>query len=75
MVNREGFLIMPPMRRQNKQFDPNQRLQQLKIAVQRIHVERAIERLRRFGILRFVRHGTYKHFNKVMYKSVNLLDV
>ena len=42
VLNREGFLIMPPIRRQNRQFNPAQRLTQLKIAIQRIHVERAI---------------------------------
>ena len=32
----------------------------------RVHVERSIERLRRFGIMKFIRHTMYKHFNKVL---------
>ena len=32
----------------------------------RIHVERAIERLRRFGVMKYVRHDMQKHFNKLV---------
>ena len=51
---------MPPLKRGNQQLEVEQRKAQLKIAIQRIHVERALERIRRFGVMRFVRHDMYK---------------
>ena len=32
----------------------------------RVHVERGIERLRRFGVMKFVRHDMQRHFNKLL---------
>ena len=32
----------------------------------RVHVERAIERLRQFGVLKFVRRDMQPHFNKLL---------
>ena len=66
LVRQGCFLIMPPFMRQGRQLEPKQRKENRDIAKERIHVERAIERLRRFEVMRFMSHHMYKHFNKLI---------
>ena len=55
-VNRKGaFLVTPPFKsKTNIQFTPAQSERAYEIASVRIHVERSIERLKRFEILKFL---------------------
>ena len=57
---------MPPLRVQKRQLNPEQRKENLKVAVDRVHVERGIERLRRFKIMKFMSHHMYRHCNKLL---------
>ena len=66
VLNRGGFFVMPPIIRQNRQLNQKERKENLKTARKRVHVERGIERLRRFDIMKFLRHTQYKHFNKIL---------
>ena len=57
---------MPPFIRQKRQLNPAERREQLVVARDRVHVERAFERLRRFEVMKFVKHYQYRHFNKLV---------
>ena len=57
---------MPPFVRQKQQFSDAQNRDCYKIASVRIHVERAIARLRQFMILKFLPHDLYKHIDKIL---------
>jgi hypothetical protein len=60
ILERGGFLVMPPFNRKNvPQFSESQN----KV---RIHVERAISRLKTFGVLQFIEHSLYRHINKIL---------
>ena len=65
-LERGSFVIMPPFIRQKRQLNPAERREQLVVARDRVHVERAFERLRRFEVMKFVKHYQYKHFNKLV---------
>ena len=60
VVKQFARLVMPPIRREGRQFNQQQNLDGYTIASIRIHVERAIARLKHFGILNFVEHYLYK---------------
>ena len=66
IIRHGGLVIMPPVRRQKRQLNPSQRRENLKVAVERVHVERGIERLRRFKVMKFMSHHMYKHCNKLL---------
>ena len=53
-IDEEGaLLIMPPFKRNNLQFNTYDNEEGYKISSLRIHVERAIQRLKHFDILKF----------------------
>ena len=66
IIRHGGLVIMPPVRRQKRQLNPKQRNENLKVAIDRVHVERGIERLRRFKVMKFMSHHMYKHCNKLL---------
>ena len=57
---------MPPLRVQKRQLNPAQRKENLEVAIERVHVERGIERLRRFKVMKFMSHHMYRHCNKLL---------
>ena len=57
---------MPPIRSQKRQLNPAQRKENLDVAIERVHVERGIERLRRFKVMKFMSHHMYRHCNKLL---------
>ena len=57
---------MPPFRREGRQFNQQENLEGYKVASVRIHVERAIARLKHFGILNFVEHYLYKYVDDIL---------
>ena len=59
-------MIMPPIRSQKRQLNPAQRKENLDVAIERVHVERGIERLRRFKVMKFMSHHMYRHCNKLL---------
>jgi hypothetical protein len=67
ILERGGFLVMPPFNRKNvPQFSESQNKETYKVASVRIHVERAISRLKTFGVLQFIEHSLYRHINKIL---------
>ena len=66
ILGRGGLQVMPPFIRQKRQLDSAQRKECRKIAKDRVHVERAFERLRRFKVMQFATHHMYRHFNKLV---------
>jgi hypothetical protein len=68
ILGRGGFLIMPPFftKDHHGQFREGENKECYKIASVRIHVERAIRRLKTFGVFRFLDHSLYKHINRIL---------
>ena len=66
VLNAGAFLVMPPFHRENRQFSDKENLTGYRIASVRIHVERAIQRLKTFGVLKFIEQRMYKHMNKIL---------
>jgi hypothetical protein len=67
ILERGGFLVMPPFNRKSvPQFNESQNKETYKVASVRIHVERAISRLKTFGVLQFIEHSLYRHINKIL---------
>ena len=66
VLGRKGFLVMPPFVRQKQQFSGPQNQDCYRIASVRIHVERAIARLKQFMVLQFLPHDLYKYINKIL---------
>ena len=60
IVKQFARLVMPPFRREGRQFSQQENLDGYICASLRIHVERGISRLKNFGILNFVEHYLYK---------------
>ena len=58
---------MPPFKREGRQLNQQQNLEGYQIASLRIHVERAIARLKNFGILNFVEHYLYKYVDQIIF--------
>ena len=57
---------MPPFKKGGLQFSSSQNRECYNIASVRIHVERAIGRLKLFKILTFVDHCMIKHLDKIL---------
>jgi len=66
VLNAGAFLVMPPFHRENRQFSDKENLIGYRIASVRIHVERAIQRLKTFGVMKFIEQRMYKHMNKIL---------
>lgn len=52
--NSGAFLVMPPFKRGQSQFSTNENVEGYKCSKVRIHVERAIGRMKTFRILQFI---------------------
>ncbi|XP_028981916.1 uncharacterized protein LOC114841192 [Diachasma alloeum] len=66
LLERQCVLVMPPMA-VNPQFSREEVLEGYSIASVRIHVERAIQRVKIFGILRHINVELFKHIDKIMF--------
>ncbi len=61
-----GILVMPPFKTGSCQFTAKENEDCYKIASGRIHVERCIERLKRFAVLTFVTENMRKNIDKIL---------
>lgn len=66
LLERQCVLVMPPMAI-NPQFSREEVLEGYSIASVRIHVERAIQRVKIFGILRHINVELFNYIDKVMF--------
>ncbi len=65
-VNNSGaFLVMPPFKRGDRQFSDSENSEGFKCSSLRIHVERAIRRLKYFNILSFLTTDLIPHIDKI----------
>ena len=64
--NRGAFLVMPPFKRGNRQFSESENKEGYKCSSLRIHVERAIRRLKYFQILTFLSNDLVPHMDKLI---------
>ncbi len=66
-VNKTGaFLVMPPFRSGTRQLTSKENKDGYEIASVRVHVERAIQRLKRFQVLHHVKSHQVEHFDKIL---------
>ncbi len=66
-LNRKGgILVIPPFKIGNRQFSASQNEDGYKIASVRVHVERAIERIKRFEILNYVPIRMMPNIDKIL---------
>ena len=66
-VNRSGgILVIPPFKSGKLQFTEAQNRTGYEIAAVRVHVERAIERLKRFEMLNFVTIQNMRHIDQIL---------
>ncbi len=66
VLNRGAFLVMPTFTSGGRQFSEQENKHSYKVASVRIHVERAIQRLKTFKILNFVEQPMFKHLDKIL---------
>ena len=66
LINKDCLLVMPPKRTQKRQFTEKENQETYAIASVRIHVERAIARMKRFGVLKFMENSILKHANMML---------
>ena len=64
--NKGCFLVMPPFHRGNRQFTEAENTETYKVASVRVHVERAIRRMKQFQILHFLDHHSLKKADKII---------
>lgn len=64
--NRGCLLVMPPFKRGDRQFSETENFEGYKCSAVRIHVERAIRRLKYFQILSFLKMDLIPHIDKVL---------
>jgi hypothetical protein len=69
-----GTLVMPPFK-QSGQFTKEQNDAGYKCASARIHVERCIERMKRFKILDFFPHHMLKHCDTILVTIAGLCNL
>ena len=74
IVNRRGFLVMPPFKKGSHQFTAVENDACYKIASLRIHVERAIQRLKNFEILEKLENSLIPHIDKVLVVVANAVN-
>ena len=66
-INEAGaFLVMPPFKSGEKQFTEKQNHDGYEVASVRVHVERAIERMKRFEVLSFLTIKQLEHIDKML---------
>ncbi len=63
--NSGAFLVMPPFKRGERQFSDSENREGFKCSSLRIHVERAIRRLKYFNILSFLTTDLIPHIDKI----------
>ena len=63
--NSGAFLVMPPFKRGERQFSDSENTEGFKCSSLRIHVERAIRRLKYFNILSFLTTDLIPHIDKI----------
>jgi hypothetical protein len=61
-----GILVMPPFKSGNRQFTSKENEEGYKCASVRIHIERCIERLKRFRILDFLPLNILKYIDDII---------
>ena len=66
LMEKNSFLIMPPKHTGKRQFEEHENKETYAIASVRIHVERAIARMKRFGVLKFMENSLLKHANMIL---------
>ena len=66
VLESNSCLVMPPMCRQKRHFSKDQNETGYRISSLRIHVERAIMRIKRFGVLKFIESGMLRHLNMLL---------
>ena len=64
--NRGAFLVMPPFKRGDRQFSESENSEGYKCSALRIHVERAIRRLKYFQILTFLTSDLIQHVDQIV---------
>ena len=66
-VNRRGaYLVMPPFKTGGKQFSSQENSECYAIASVRIHVERAINRLKYFKVLKALENSLFPYVDKIL---------
>ena len=63
---RGAFLVMPPFKRGERQFSEKENADCYNVAQVRIHVERAIGRMKHFKILQFLEHSLFQKIDKIL---------
>ena len=63
---RGAFVCMPPFKRGDRQFSHSENQECYKIASVRIHVERAISRMKYFNILKFLENSLLNKIDKIL---------
>ncbi len=66
VLNRGAFLIMPTFASGKRQFAQHENKHSYKVASVRIHVERAIQRLKTFCVLKHLDQSMFKHIDKML---------
>ena len=66
LLNKNCLLVMPPKHTQKRQFTEKENQETYAIASVRIHVERAIARMKRFGVLKFMENSILKNANMML---------
>ncbi len=66
VVERRGFLVMPPFKQGNRQFSSSENDSCYRIASLRIHVERAIQRMKIFRILSFLENSLIPSIDMIL---------
>jgi len=61
-----GILVMPPFKKRDLQFSTMENMDCYNCSSARVHVERCIERLRRFEIINFVPENMRKSIDKIL---------
>ncbi len=66
VLEKGGILVLPPFKSGNRQFSHAENEEGYKCACVRVHVERAIARLKVFKILKFVTTQNLKHIDEIV---------
>ena len=66
VLENHSFLVMPPLVREKRQFSAGQNEEGYQISSLRIHVERAIERIKRFRVLKFIERPMLRHLDMIL---------
>ena len=74
-ANEQGaFIVMPPFKRGERQFSELENTEGYKCSRLRIHVERAIARMKVFKVLKFLDHSLLSRVNKLLAVIVYIVN-